>query len=296
MRAWLIVLCFVAVPAAAQDLDRDGLVDGLEQTLLERFAPSLLLSRHECAGLPASFQPGNDDPTVVAKDATLYGQAFPLALDGGRARVELHFFHLWARDCGRAGHDLDAEHVSAIVSAPRPAAPASEWFADVWYAAAHEGSVCDASSGAAAHVIGAETSGPRVFVSRGKHASYFDRGQCKWGCGGDDCSDDVTVRASAIVNIGEADAPMNGAVWAHSSRWPLAGKLASDFDPELRARLESPKNTHVVPLMQHLRGPQSPVLAGDVALDGVATAAGTSKRAIGTATRAVKKFLRRTQS
>jgi hypothetical protein len=231
---------------------------------------------------------------VTAKNATLYGQAFPLAADGSVARLELHFFHLWDRDCGRAGHDLDAEHVSAIVSAPSIASPAGMWIADAWYAAAHEGSVCDASSGAAARVIGAETSGPRVFVSRGKHASYLDRGQCKWGCGSDECSDDRAVRPSAVINLGEIDAPLNGAIWARSTRWPLAEKFASDFDPELRARLESPKNDHVIPLMQHLRGPQSPVLAGDVALDGVATAAGSTKSALGTAMRAVRNFLRRT--
>jgi hypothetical protein len=285
------LLC-AAVPAAAQDLDRDGLSDSLEQLLLEKFAPTLLLSRHECAGLPASFQPGNGDPKVVAKDATLYGQAFPIGVDEGRARVELHFFHLWDRDCGKVSHDLDAEHVSAIVSAAGLDAPAGEWRADAWYAAAHEGSVCDASSGASARVLGAESSGPRVFVSSGKHASYFDRGQCKWGCGSDECSGDLPIRASAVINLGELDAPINGAVWAHSSRWPLAEKFSSDFDPQLRARLESPRSTHVIPLMQRWRAPQAPMLAGDTAFDGLSTAAESTANALKTATRAVRSFLR----
>jgi hypothetical protein len=286
-------LLLTAVPAAAQDLDHDGLSDLLEQALLERFTPTLLISRHECAGLPAAFQPGSSDPRAIARDATLYGQAFPVVTEDGRPRIELHFFHLWDRDCGRAGHDLDAEHVSAIVSAPHADAPAREWIADAWYAAAHEGSVCDASSGAAARVIDAETTGARVFVSRGKHASYLDRGQCKWGCGGDDCSGDVAVRASAIVNVGEFDAPLNGAVWTHSPRWPMAEKLASDFDPALRAKLESPRTSHVIPLMQRWRAPQAPVLAGDTALDGLATAVESTAGALKTATRTVRSFLRR---
>jgi len=272
-------------------MDRDGVADRLEQTLLEKFAPTLLLARGECDGLPASFVPSSMTPRVHAKDATLYGQAFRVAGAAGRVAIELHFFHLWANDCGRVGHDLDAEHVSAIVSASRLDAPALSWIAEAWYAAAHEDTVCDASSGAHAGVIGAAAAGPRVFVSRGKHASYFDRGQCKWGCGGDECGDDRTIVPSRVINIGEIDAPLNGATWMHSTRWPMRAKLRSDFDPALRARLEK-TSTHVIPLMQHRRGPQAPVLAGDTAVDGLETAAESAIGAIGAATRAVGRFLR----
>ena len=66
-------------------------------------------------------------------------------------------------------------------------APPEEWEAAYWYAAAHEGTVCDASSGAAAAAVRATTAGPYVYVSRGKHASYLNRGHCKWGCGSDRC-------------------------------------------------------------------------------------------------------------
>lgn len=281
-----------AIPAAAQDLDRDGLPDDFEQALLERFSPTLLLAAGECDGVPASFTPFSIEPRVRARDATLYGQVFPLRPDDGRLEIELHFFHLWAKDCGRLGHDLDAEHVSAIVSAPRPDAPAAQWRATSWYAAAHEGSACDASSAAPAGVIDAIASGPRVFVSRGKHASYFDRGQCKWGCGGDECGDDRAVAASRVINIGEAGAPLNGAVWVQSPRWPMAQKLSSDFPADLRLRLAASDADHVIPLMQHWRAPQAPVLAGDTALDGLETAAASTRNALATASRAVSRFLR----
>jgi hypothetical protein len=305
VRAWLIAIILIVAPSAegrlaggearnvgAQDLDRDGLPDHLEQTLLERFAPTLLLAHGECDGVPASFMPNTAAPRVRAKDATLYGQAFPIHGSDGRAAIELHFFHLWANDCGRLPHRLDAEHVSAIVSASRLDAPAFAWIAEAWYAAAHEGSVCDASSGAPARVIGAEVSGPRVFVSRGKHASYFDRGQCKWGCGGDECGEDRVVVAARIINLGEIDAPLNGATWARSTRWPMREKFQSDFDPALRARLDADTD-HVIPLMQHWRGPQAPVLAGDTALDGLETAAESAGGALVTATRTVGRFLRK---
>jgi hypothetical protein len=281
-----------AVPAAAQDLDRDGLPDHFEQALLERFAPTVLLAAGECDGLPASFTPFSIEPRVRAKDATLYGQVFLLPQRGGRTEIELHFFHLWAKDCGRLGHDLDAEHVSAIVSASRADAPPAQWMATSWYAAAHEGSACDASSAAAAGVLDAVASGPRVFVSRGKHASYFDRGQCKWGCGGDECSGDRAMVASNVINLGEAGAPLNGAVWIDSPRWPMAQKLSSDFTAEWRLRLDASDADHVIPLMQHLRGPQAPVLAGDTAIDGLETAAVSTRDALATATRAVSRFLR----
>jgi hypothetical protein len=304
VRTWLVAICLaVAIPAAAQDLsagaaakvdrDRDGLSDQLEQALLDRFAPTLLLARGECDVAPASFEPFVSQPKVKAKDGTLYGQAFPLPTAGGRVQVELHYFHLWSRDCGRLGHDLDAEHVSAIVSANTRDSAASAWVADEWYAAAHEGSACDASSGALAAVLGAQEAGPRVFVSRGKHASYFDRGQCKWGCGSDECGDDRTIAPAAVINIGEHGAPLNGALWVHSRRWPLAGKLASDFDPGRRASLEGSRGDHIVSLMVHLRAPQAPLLAGDTAIDGLSTAAASTANALTSATRSVTHFLRR---
>ena len=294
MRAWLIAVSLaVAVPAAAQDLDRDGLPDRLEQQLLDKFTPTLLLTHGECDGVPASFVPNVPEPQVLAKDATLYGQAFSLSAADGRWQVELHFFHLWSKDCGRLGHDLDVEHVSAIVSAPRIDTPAASWIAEAWYAAAHEGSACDASSGAPARVLGAVTTGPRVFVSRGKHASYFDRGQCKWGCGSDECGDDQRITPVAVINIGELDAPLNGALWARSGRWPMAEKFGSDFEPALRARLDDSGGRHVIPLMQHLRGPQAPVLAGVTAIEGLVTATESATRALGTAQRAVAGFIRR---
>lgn len=289
----VVVVAGTAFAQSSSDLDRDGLPDRLEQSLLERFSPTLLLARGECDGAPAAFVPFLSEPRISAKNGTLYGQAFPVAPLAGRAQIELHFFHLWSRDCGRLGHSLDAEHVSAIVSASSLDAPPAEWMADVWYAAAHEGSACDASSGARATAIAATDRGPRIFVSRGKHASYFNRGQCKWGCGGDECGDDRAMTPAAIVNIGERNAPMNGATWVLSRQWPLAEKLSSDFDPAVRASLDASKGDHVIALMEHLRAPQSPVLAGDTAIDGLETAAHSTTGALATARRAVAKFFRR---
>lgn len=85
------------------------------------------------------------------------------------------------------GHPLDAEHVSALVESTSLSSAADQWTVRLWYAAAHEDTICDASSDARASSLDAERGGPRIFVSRGKHASYLTRGQCKWGCGVDAC-------------------------------------------------------------------------------------------------------------
>ena len=289
---WLFVAGLVlALPAAAQDLDRDGVPDRLEQALLDKFSPTLLLARGECDGVPASFTPQVATPRPLARDGTMYGQAFRLPSADGRPLIELHFFHLWTMDCGHRGHDLDAEHVSAMVSAPSLDAPASTWIAEAWFAAAHEGTVCDASSGARAGAIGATAAGPRVFVSRGKHASYFDRGQCKGGCGSDACGDDRVLVPARVINIGEIDAPLNGAAWAQSDRWPMREKFQSDFDPSVRARLDATAD-RVIPLAQQARAARAPVLAGDTALDGLDTASASTKSALASAIRAVDRFLR----
>jgi hypothetical protein len=46
-------------------------------------------------------------------------------------------------------------------------------------------------------------------------------------------------------------------------------------------------------LMQRLRAPQAPVLAGDTAIDGLGTAATHTGGALSTATKAVGRFFRR---
>jgi hypothetical protein len=162
----LVLLLASALPAAAQDLDRDGLADSLEQALLERFLPTLVLSAGECDERPASMVPGSADPVVAARDGTIYGHVAPRGGASGRAEIELKYFHLWARDCGRPQHALDVERVSALLHAPGLDAPVDVWQAAYWYAAAHEGTVCDASSGATGTTLRASASGPFVYVSR----------------------------------------------------------------------------------------------------------------------------------
>lgn len=266
------IVTAAALPASAQDLDRDGLDDALEQRLIEQFVPVFLLSADECDGVPASFVGASVKPIVAAQDGTIYAQATPApGVDPSGHTIELHYFHLWRRDCGPNGHALDVEHVSALVTAGE---------ATRWYAAAHEGTVCDASSIVNARTIDAGQHGPSVYVSSGKHASYFDRNACRSGCGGESCGAATQVAVARVINIGERGAPLNGAVWIASSRWPLAEKLGSDFG----GGADRPRPS---------AADQATVLAGSKAVGSLVTARNAAGSAVKGALKSAGKFLNR---
>ncbi|MDR3773267.1 MAG: hypothetical protein P4L26_07965 [Terracidiphilus sp.] len=232
---------------AVMDSDQDGLSDALEQALLVQFAPTFMVGRHDCAGVPAEFVANVETPTVQAEDGTLYGQVFPAkSLGDGLPAAEIHFYHLWKRDCGPHGHPLDTEHVAVLVSASDRNPGSAKWKAVYWYAAAHESTVCDVSQIARASTLDGEESGPRVWVSPGKHASYLNEALCRAGCGADKCVDMVALRPGKIVNLGEAGHPMNGSIFIASREWPLMAKMSeTNFPPEPIARLNQLPDTDI---------------------------------------------------
>jgi hypothetical protein len=264
------LLCLSAAAVAAQSLtpdgDRDGLSDADEAMLLQQFAPLFMVASGDCAGLPARFTPLVPAPTIAASDGTIFGQASPAA--GQPNQVELHYYDLWSTDCGRMGHALDAEHVSALVARDAQGA----WRALYWYAAAHEDTVCDASQIARAATLDAEEHGPQVWISRGKHAAFLGQALCARGCGGDSCRAMEPLAIASLVNLGEPGASMNGAVWAESTGWPLADKLRrSDFPPARLDRLQQLPATDVAWANPDKRPMQAVILGGNDALDGGAT-------------------------
>src|SRR3984885_1331846 len=222
------------------DSDHDGLSDDLEQALLIQFKPIFMVSQGDCSDVPAEFAPESPNPIVRAEDATIYGQVFPKNFGGTtEPMVEIHYYHLWKKDCGRMGHALDTEHVSVLIRASGTGPISSKWKATYWYAAAHEDTVCDASQISRASTLHAEDHGATVWISAGKHASFLNETLCRRGCGGDACLEMVPLSLAQIVNLGESSAPMNGALWIASSRWPLSTKMArTDFQPAVVARLE----------------------------------------------------------
>ena len=235
----LLIVVAATLAHADVDLDRDGLSDGLEQELLERFAPRFHVHRQDCDVLPAEFAAGATDPKALARNGVIYGRVAPARSRTEGAAIEIQYFHLWARDCGSMSHAFDIEHVTAYVRAGQADAAAPEWKAMYWYSAAHEDTLCDNSSGMRAVLLDAETKGPNVWVSKGKHASYLTRERCAEGCRADDCANAGLLENARIVNLGEAEAPLNGAVWTGSPQWNMRAKLLrADFDDAVLARME----------------------------------------------------------
>ena len=229
------------------DSDHDGLSDALEQALLIQFAPAFLVGRQDCAGIPAEFAPDLETPTVRAEDGTIYGQVFPVAsLSDGLPAVEIHYYHLWKRDCGPHGHALDTEHAAVLVSASDRNLASAKWKAVYWYAAAHENTVCDVSQIARASTVDGAERGPKVWISPGKHASYLNEALCHGGCGADKCVDMIALQPGRIVNLGEVGHPMNGSLFIASRAWPLMAKMSTtNFPPEPIARLSQLPDTDI---------------------------------------------------
>jgi hypothetical protein len=254
---------------AAVDRDADGLADDFEQSLLVRFAPQFMISAGECDVLPSEFQPGVGEPYPAARNGTIYGQVFP-----NGEFLEIHYYHLWARDCGRAGHTLDAEHVSALVNPDGTKA-------FYWYASAHQDTLCDASHGVQAAAIAAEEHGPRVWISAGKHASFLTENQCSQGCGSDVCRSGSPMPLTKLVNLGEPGRPLNGALWTASSTWSLSQKMRSDFTPAVQAALAN--SSDPVPVNNSVPSVRAVISAGGTSLDAVATARQYTDSALTTA-------------
>ncbi len=257
-----LILCAPVLPSTV-DSDRDGISDKFEQQLLQKFVPRFHLSSRECNGFPAEFQAGSKEPRPSKSNGTIYGQVFPVALPNRAGfHIEVHFYHLWNRDCGLNGHTLDAEHVSALLSAQREVADPEAWMAVYWYAGVHEDTVCDASHGVRSSFVNAEQQGPNVWISEGKHASFLSLDLCRGGCGGDQCTDMHPMLIANLLNIGESGAPMNGAVWIDSPKWPLAAKMRSDFTEAALQKIERAESPGVIAVHEAHAPLKAVVLAG----------------------------------
>lgn len=265
-------LLLVPVIACAQsfetsDLDRDGISDQLEQAFLEKFRPTFMISPLDCDRQPAEFQPAMKNAIVLDRNGTIYGQVFrPAKTAGDAAVLELHYYHLWSRDCGKMSHALDAEYVASLIRAGEPGDSAEKWKAVYWYAAAHEGTVCDTSSVIRAEAIGAESGGAKVWISSGKHGSYFSQQSCEQGCGGDRCENSLPLEAGKLINVGELRAPMNGAHWTSSAGWNLSQKMGEVFSPEVLAAADKAGSEPAMALTSNTQW-QSTIAAMGTSLD-----------------------------
>ncbi|MCX6612424.1 MAG: hypothetical protein NTW74_16425, partial [Acidobacteria bacterium] len=272
---------FLAMSAFGGDQDLDGVQDELEQRLIERFVPKFYVAVDDCDVAPAEFERGRVEPVAKSRNGTIYGQVF--AASGG---LEVHYYHLWAADCGRGQHPLDAEHVSAFLTEEK-----GEWRARYWYAAAHEDTVCDRGSAAKAAMLYSEWRGPEVWISRGKHASFLSEAACKTGCGADRCDRSVRLKVSQLVNLGEVGNRLNGSEWALASGWNLREKMGSDFPAELRKELDASKR--IISANPGKPGVQPVIAAGSTTIDALALANTKTEGALSKAHKSVKSWLKK---
>ncbi len=229
------------------DSDHDGLSDDLEQKLLVQFLPRFMVGMHDCSAVPAQFRSGMRIPEIQAENGTIYGQ---VSLVKGPEKpgwlAEIHYYHLWRRDCGAHGHPLDTEHVAVQVRASDAELASATWKATYWYAAAHENTVCDVSQIARAATLHAEEHGATVWISPGKHASYLNETLCERGCGADRCEAMAPLPVAAVINLGEPGQPMHGSVFIDSMAWPLLAKMSNtNFPAAPIARLNQLPQTEI---------------------------------------------------
>ena len=229
------------------DSDGDGLSDALEQRLLNQFAPMFMVGANDCSIAPAEFYPDVQTPEVKSDNGTIYGQVFPVKDAADHAALaEIHYYHMWRKDCGSHGHPLDTEHVSVLVRAGDADTAGGDWTGVYWYAAAHQDTVCDVSQIARAATLHAEDHGAAVWISPGKHASYLNETLCRSGCGADRCENMVPLHSAAPINLGEPNHPANGALFISSGEWPLMAKMsATDFPGAAVERLNQLPDTDI---------------------------------------------------
>jgi hypothetical protein len=279
--ALMACLVLTAIAAWSQDRtsldsDHDGLSDVIEDQLISQFLPKFMVSRKDCSTAPAQFIPSMRVPTVAADDGTIYAQATPQK--GHPGTVELHYYHLWRRDCGELGHALDAEHLSALIVRNGDDQPATALY---WYAAAHEDTLCDASQLARANTLSAEDHGATAWISPGKHASFLAETLCSYGCGGDRCEHMERLQVSRVLNLGEPSNPMNDIAWLHARQWPLEDKMQrSDFTQARVDRLDRLPSTDVVWANPSKRPAQATILGLNAGMGGAAIGARSTDTAL----------------
>ena len=272
-------------PNAIIDSDNDGFSDALEQSLLLQFAPTFMVPRHDCSNLPAQFIPNLETPTPEVENGTIYGQVFPAkSAPGDLPTAEIHFYHLWSSDCGPHSHPLDTEHVAVLVTASDRDLATAKWKALYWYAAAHEETVCDVSQITRASTLHAEQAGAKVFVSPGKHASYFTRSSAAPAVAQTDASTKWLFPHGDIINLGEPGHPMNGSIFIASSQWPLLGKMTNtNFPPEPLARLNQLPSTSIAWFNPGKHPAQGIIANSNTTKKAIATGANSTTSSLATA-------------
>jgi hypothetical protein len=280
---FILAPCLIAQafpPATKADSDQDGLSDVLEDTLLAQVQPYFMIHRGDCSQRPAEFVRFEPRPSVRADDGTIYGQVFPH--NAKFDEVELHYYHPWSKDCGETPHRLDGR--ACVCSRKADRCDFVEGSVLVCSRARRYGMRCQPNR--RAETLRAEERGAQVWVSAGKHASFLGDTFCRRrsGCGGDRCRTMEPLHIAKIINLGELQTPMNGAVWARSKEWPLSEKLGrSDFPVSRTNPLEGDSAAKIAWANPEKRPIQGAILGANSAVLGAFTATSSTNTALAAA-------------
>jgi hypothetical protein len=183
------------------DADGDGLDDGLEDELAQRFLPWVWFDRGEDAGCA--------DPATPTNPGTVLARVRPHPADPGK--VAIMYAVLFRRDCGDwfgGGHSGDVEALS-VTLAPNAGCPTG-YAAFALKTTAHEGTAFQHTDEAElgntcdwGRAAGASSQWARVYAAENKHGIYAWDSTCDSGAAGNDnCSESFTLPFN-VANVGE---------------------------------------------------------------------------------------------
>ncbi len=158
-----------------------------------------------------------------------------------------------------------------------------------------ENTICDASHAARSSFVNAEHQGPRVWISAGKHVSFLGLELYHGGCSGDNCAGMRVMTVTAIIDIGERAAPMNGAVWIESPAWPSAAKMQTDFTETVLRKLNTAEGPGIIAVNEAQAPVNAVVHAGSAGVGALSTADQKTDGALSAAASATGKSLERSK-
>lgn len=191
------------------DLDYDGFDDNCEYRIASRFKP--LLATH----------PG-DDTSGEPYFAVKYLEDLPFATgDGVQVMYMFAYYMDWGDPFGGGGHIGDSEFIVLYIDYDEMS---QHWRMTGALYAAHWGETPFDFTYASHQTFefpDADQGYPRVWVARGKHASYPTERKCNEGgyIEADDCSDntdDARIDLFADRNVGSGDYPFRNCVYSEN--------------------------------------------------------------------------------
>ena len=219
------------------DNDHDGMDDRLEQMLLDKFMPPVMMFSNETCPGPALN--GTGDTNLIATRISPYPQQYtwsnspdsvqihPVALVGPRHLVPGMYWHnhfimvhtavLYGQDCGLLGHSADVEgfHFSLVYTGPDSVAGwmydtiMNRWVGATIQSVGHDATACQQIQTMAYRSYLNPNGADTIYASPEKHANYLTVPGCNnaFICN-PNCNSTQIRKITVNVNVGEPNATL----------------------------------------------------------------------------------------